>query len=52
MEKILEAKKIRGRTKLLVKWTGYADPTWEPLSNFVDTETLDRFEAENGKVSL
>jgi hypothetical protein len=51
VEEILDAKKTRGRTRLLVKWTGYAIPTWEPLSNFVDTEALDKYEATYGKVS-
>lgn len=51
VEEILGAKKVRGRTKLLVKWDGYAKPTWEPLSNFEETEALDKFEAKHGKVS-
>lgn len=52
VEEILKAKKVRGKTELLVKWTGYAKPTWEPLSNFEETEALDRFEAKHGKVPL
>jgi transposase InsO family protein len=28
----------------LVKWTGYAEPTWEPLANVMDTEALERFQ--------
>lgn len=51
VEKILEIRK-RGRgQQVLVKWTGYAQPTWEPLSTFLDTEALDRFEAEHGKIT-
>ena len=32
----------------LVKWIGYARPTWEPLCNFQDTLALDVFEARFG----
>ena len=32
MEEIREAKETRRGTRLQVKWTGYARPTWEPLS--------------------
>jgi len=42
---------MRNRTKLLVKWTGYSQPTWEPLNNFLDTAALDEFEAQHGKVT-
>ena len=48
VEKILQARtrKIgRGsRREVLVKWTGYARPTWEPLSNLDDTAAFDTFE--------
>ena len=36
------------RREALVKWAGYAVPTWEPLSNLQDTAALDTFEAEWG----
>jgi len=51
VDEILKAKKTRRGTKLLVKWTGYVRPTWEPLSAFLDTEALDRYEATNGKIT-
>jgi hypothetical protein len=35
---------------LLIKWQGYAIPTWEPLTNFVDTEALDLFETRYGSI--
>jgi hypothetical protein len=51
VEEILQAKETRRGTKLLVKWTGYVRPTWEPLNSFLDTEALDRFEAAHGKIT-
>ena len=36
---------------MLVKWTGYAQPTWEPLSAFLETEALDRYEATRGRIT-
>ena len=51
VDEILKAKKTRRGTKLLVKWTGYVRPTWEPLSAFLDTEALDRYEATNGRIT-
>ena len=51
VEKILEVRK-RGRgQQVLVKWSGYAQPTWEPLSTLLDTEALDKFEAAHGKIT-
>ena len=42
-------KRGRGsRREALVKWTGYADPTWEPLSEFDGTAALDVFEGLHG----
>jgi hypothetical protein len=50
IEKILDEKTVRGRggprKKFLVKWTGYAQPTWEPKDAFKDTAALDAWEAE------
>jgi len=39
VEQILRVKNARGRgkKKALVKWTGYLDPTWEPVENVKDT---------------
>jgi hypothetical protein len=51
VEEILESRKTRGTTRVLVKWTGYAQPTWEPLSTFLETEALDRYEATHGKIT-
>lgn len=49
VEEILKERTVtRGRGRqhqFLVKWVGYARPTWEPASAFEDTEALDRFEA-------
>ena len=39
---------VRGQPKLHVKWVGYAKPTWEPLSAFLDTIALDKYEAKKG----
>jgi hypothetical protein len=51
VEEILEARK-RGRGhQVLVKWAGYVQPTWEPLSAVLDTEALNRFETEHGKIT-
>lgn len=53
VEEILraESKTIgRGRHRLLlVKWKGFAEPTWEPRKNLEETEALDIFEKKYGK---
>ena len=36
------------RRECLVKWIGYARPTWEPLVDFQDASALDAFEARFG----
>src|SRR6185312_1381142 len=42
MEKIFAYKLfVRRHPKLHVKWVGYARPTWEPLSAFLDTAVFD-----------
>lgn len=52
VEEILKArsKKVgRGsRREVLVKWAGYAQPSWHPLHDFEDTLALDAFEAKYG----
>ena len=51
VEKILRAEKKVGRGhrgSLLVKWKGFAEPTWKPRSELEDTEALDIFEAKYG----
>src|SRR6266496_2689390 len=45
VEKIIGTSTLRGRRVVLVKWEGYANPTWEPLENFKETAALDAFEA-------
>ena len=45
VEEIPETRKTGGATKVLVKWTGYAQATWKPMSAFLETEALDRYEA-------
>ena len=36
------------RREALVKWIGYIDPTWEPLTNLQETEALEEFEQKYG----
>ena len=46
VDEILDEKKGRGKgspTLCLVKWTGYADPTWEPEQALQDTLALARW---------
>jgi hypothetical protein len=56
VEEILRARtrKIgRGsRREVLVKWTGYIRPTWEPLSSLEDTVVLDTFEKRYGPATV
>lgn len=59
VEKILRAERLRqGRgwtRRLLVKWKGLAEPTWENLSDLEDVEdveALDDFEEKYGKSEL
>jgi hypothetical protein len=54
VERILEHKLYqKARPKVLIKWTGYMKPTWEPLDAFIDTIALDNYELEkNIKLSL
>jgi hypothetical protein len=50
VERILGSRR-RGRGyQVHVKWTGYAKPTWEPLSEFSDTAALAEYEGAHGKV--
>ena len=45
VEKILEEKKVRGKTQYLIKWLGYEDKenSWEPAENF-SSETAGKIE--------
>jgi hypothetical protein len=53
VERILRAERKaigRGfRRQVLVKWQGYAEPTWEPRNEFEDNIALDEFEAKYGE---
>jgi hypothetical protein len=40
VEHIVDKKLVQGRRKLLVKWTGFVCPTWEPKDAFKDTAAL------------
>lgn len=44
VESIVRARTTRGKRQVLVKWTGYDQPTWEPLEALKNTEALQRFE--------
>ena len=52
VEKILKARTRRigrgSRREVLVKWTGYAQPSWHPLQDFEDTVALEVFEQQHG----
>ncbi|KAI0992630.1 hypothetical protein K3495_g15555 [Podosphaera aphanis] len=54
VEAIIRARTTRrGRGKFrqaLVKWVGWADPTWEPLEYVKDTVALENFEAKFGSI--
>ncbi|KAI0993158.1 hypothetical protein K3495_g15026, partial [Podosphaera aphanis] len=54
VESILRARtKARGRGKFrqaLVKWVGWADPTWKPIEYVEDTKALKEFEAKYGSI--
>ena len=48
IERILKDRTVRkgrgSRKQYLVKWTGYAEPTWEPADALQDTAALDAYE--------
>ncbi|EFZ04205.2 Pol [Metarhizium robertsii ARSEF 23] len=50
VEAILGKKRVRGKWKVRVKWTGWAEPTWEPLEAFLDTEALTHYEEKFGEI--
>jgi len=43
VEEILDSRRIRGRLQYLVKWTEFADPTWEPEENLTEVEAIDNY---------
>ncbi len=52
VEKIVEEKKEKGRSKFLIKWKGCEDLTWEPESNLTNSKDLiDAFHRKNAKVT-
>jgi hypothetical protein len=55
VEAILDKQEVkRGwgrRRELLVKWTGYAEPTWEPADAMEEVAALDEFKCLWGIVS-
>jgi len=44
VEEILDSRRTRGRLQYLVKWRGFADPTWEPEENLVEVEAVDIYQ--------
>lgn len=56
VEEVLCATTVRrGRgtfRKVLVKWRGYQEPTWEPLEEVAETAALDAFEQVFGDAAL
>lgn len=40
----------RSRMEALVKWTGYPEPSWEPLNEIQDVSALDDYERMHGPV--
>ncbi|KAI0991972.1 hypothetical protein K3495_g16214, partial [Podosphaera aphanis] len=56
IESILRARTIRrGRghyRQALVKWTGWVEPSWEPVEYINDTKALDDFEEKYGPISV
>ncbi len=52
VEEIIAARTYRHQRQVLIKWVGWAETTWEPLSVLEDTEALDRFEAQYGDAHL
>lgn len=55
VEKILNHRERRvgrgKRAEVLVKWTGYAETTWEPVDEMEDCTALDKYEEEFGRIA-
>jgi len=43
VEEILDSRRMRGRLQYLVKWRGFAHPTWEPEENLTEVEAVDKY---------
>jgi hypothetical protein len=52
VEAILDEQEVRRgqghQHELLVKWTGYAEPTWEPADAMEEVAALDEFKCLRG----
>ncbi len=48
IEDIAQARTYKNQRQVLVKWTGYTKPTWEPIDAMAETAALGRFEAAYG----
>jgi len=44
VESILQYRRKGRGWQVLVKWVGWAEPTWEPLRDLEDTAALDQYE--------
>lgn len=49
IDHILDMRMRRGQQQVLVKWTGYVTPTWEPRSALEDTHALEVFLHKRGE---
>jgi len=43
VEEVLDSRRIRGRVHYLVKWRGFAAPTWELEENLADVQSIDDY---------
>ena len=43
VKEVLDSRSIRGRLHYLVKWRGFAAPTWEPGENLADVQAVDDY---------
>lgn len=50
VEEIVGARTHRSQRQALVKWKGWHEPTWEPVSQVQDTAALDEFEKKYGDI--
>jgi hypothetical protein len=51
VEEVVRARTHQGARQVLVKWSGYKEPTWEPLDALEDAEALGRFEQAYGSAT-